>query len=76
LYEQDFALLANLCIRNVVTSKDTEPFEQWLVRESTLKARSSILDQTIQDYKCTNLAVGIAILPGILLVALYESVFY
>ena len=66
LDEEDFALLPDLCVRNIVTSKDTESFEEWLVCKSTLEARSGILNQAVQNYKCTNLAVGIAILPDIL----------
>ena len=72
--EQYFALLANLCIRDIVTSKDTESFKQWLIRESTLEARSGILYQAIQNYKCTNLAVSIAILADCLLVSKLVSV--
>jgi len=74
LDEQYLALLANLCIRNIVTSQDTESFEQWLVRESTLEAGSGILNQAIQNDKCTNLAVGIAILANSLLVSRIVSV--
>jgi hypothetical protein len=74
LDEEDFALLSHLCIRNVITGKNTESLEEWLVCKSTLEARSGILNQAIQDYESTNLTVGIAILPDVLLAARLESV--
>jgi hypothetical protein len=65
--------LANLGISNIVTSKYAESLEKRLVRESALEARPGILNQTIQDYECTYLAVGVAILADSLLVLLYAK---
>jgi len=74
LNEQNFALLADLRISNVVASKNTESLQEWLIRKGTLKARSGVLYQPIQDNECTNLAVGVAILAGSLLVILFMSI--
>jgi hypothetical protein len=71
LDEENFALLSDLGIRNVVTGKNTESLKERLVCKSTLEARPGILNQAVQDYESTNLAVGIAIFSDILLATLH-----
>jgi hypothetical protein len=44
LDEQNFALLSDLWICNIVSSEDTESLKERLVRESTLETRSRVLD--------------------------------
>lgn len=47
LDKQHFALLPDLCVSNIVASKDSKSLKKWFVCESTLEARSGILYQTI-----------------------------
>ena len=62
--EHYFALLADLGVSNIVAGKDAQPFKEWLVGESTLEARSGILNQTVQDDQGADLTVRITVLTG------------
>jgi hypothetical protein len=62
LNKEDSAFLSDLRIHYVVTREQAQPFQQRLISEGALKARSSVLDEPVKKDQCSDLPMRVAIL--------------